>query len=307
MRKWPAEWEVLVSADGKFSSYILQVAWKVFRNNILIFVSVQSEALTIYLIIHVCWTPTSFSLLIHLGFFSLHLGEEEDSFCETPHLWSWILTFSFLFRRSSSLYKGKLDTVHPVQSLITPMSCGLPANTAATGACRLQKQHQHTSEYCRHSSKQFNTLWDLLGCCRMNWSTWRYHWGSNYNWWWCCCGSTFLARESSDLQQYGVWKEGFLLRQGLMVVLPSLQSTKHHSEWAWNGSKYCFSEWLPTRDKTSLGETVGRRRNNVMLSCKGKICDCCNLISRTTYFITYEKIMSAYRIMSTAITFLGLV
>lgn len=60
------------------------------------------------------------------------------------YLWNWILTFSFLFRRSSSLYIGKLDTIHPVQSLITPINCGLPANTAATGACLLQKQHPHT-------------------------------------------------------------------------------------------------------------------------------------------------------------------
>lgn len=44
----------------------------------------------------------------------------------------------------------------------------------------------------------------------------------------------------------------------------------------------------------------------MMLSCKGKICDCCNLIARTMYFIIYEK-KSAYKIMSTVIMFLGLV
>lgn len=68
VRQWPAEWEVLISDDGKFSSYILQVAWKVFRNNILIMICFCAEWSTDNILdnpFHVHWTPMSSSLLIH--------------------------------------------------------------------------------------------------------------------------------------------------------------------------------------------------------------------------------------------------
>lgn len=137
-----------------------------------------------------------------------------------------------------------------------------------------------------HSSKQLYILWHLLGCCRTNWSMWRYHWGSHYNWWFWLQPQTVLLWQYSPCQTKcrpaAIWSLQGRVPAGARADGCSPILAIHWApfrvvlEWI----QYCFSEWLPARDKTSLGETVGKGRN-MMLSCK--ISDC-NLIS-IMYFI----------------------